>query len=86
MTQDQRQRVRKLQDKLCTRATRYKGVNEKACAQCESPCGYGVEMLSCLMVEPPKRWRERDGSCSIELVRSRKTRRIIRSMNKGMGR
>ena len=54
MTTDQRQRVRKLQGKLCAKAVGYKGVDEQACADCESPCGYGVELLSVLGMEKPQ--------------------------------
>lgn len=83
MTPDQRQRVRKLHDKLCTKAVGYKCVYEQECAVCESPCGYGVEMLSCVGLEPPKRWKERDGSGEIRPVGRRSTRRVVRAMNRG---
>lgn len=83
MTPEQRQRIRKLSEKLCTRAVGYKCVHEQECAVCESPCGYGVEMLSALLIEPPKRWKERDGSGEIKPLGRRSTRRVLRAINKG---
>lgn len=80
MTTEQRARVRKLQDKICTRAVEYKGVREKECARCESPCGYGVELISCLGVEQVK-------PQAVELPqtvvgRAHSMRRVIRSINR----
>ena len=85
MTPEQRKRVRRLQDKLCTKAIRYKGVNEGACRNCERACGYGVELLSTLLMEIPKSWTERGSSSGSAPVRSRSLRRIVRSINKGRG-
>ena len=85
MTPYQRERVRKLQDKLCTKAIRYKGVNEEACRTCESPCGYGVEMLCLIGIEPPKR-ESGSGHDRSLAQNNRSVRKIIRSMNRGKGR
>lgn len=85
MTVEQRQRVRKVNDKLCVKAAKYKGVDEKACANCESPCAYGVEMLAALGMDAPRRWKERDGGAGASVIPSRSTRRIMRSINKGRG-
>ena len=51
MTPDVRQKVRKLAKGLCSLACTYKGVEEKACAECESPCVPGRELLKLLGLE-----------------------------------
>lgn len=85
MTVEQRQRVRKVYGKLCVKPAKYKGVDERACAGCESPCAYGVEMLDALGMDAPQRWKERDGGAGASVIPSRSTRRIMRSINKGRG-
>ncbi|MBP3647227.1 MAG: hypothetical protein J6K55_12495 [Clostridia bacterium] len=54
MTIEQREAVRKLQDKLCTKAARYKAVNEEECQGCESPCRYGMDLLDVLGLSKPQ--------------------------------
>lgn len=54
MPPEVRQRMRKLAQRMCTKAAMYKGVNLEACVECESPCGYGVEALSVAGLELPK--------------------------------
>lgn len=83
MTTDQRQRVRKLQDKLCTKAVGYKGVDEQACADCERPCGYGVELLSVLCVERVARAEPGGGIFRPAVVGMENSmRRVFRAINR----
>lgn len=83
MTTDQRQRVRKLQDKLCTKAVGYKGVDEQACADCERPCGYGVELLSVLCVERVARAETGGGIFRPAVVGMENSmRRVFRAINR----
>ena len=82
MTVEQRQQVRKLRDKLCIQAEKYKGVDERACAHCESPCNPGMELLKVLGIEQPESWMMRGTSHETGIVRMGSMRRIVKSTNK----
>lgn len=55
MDQEQAAKVRRLERRLCTKAVGKKEILEHECEHCQSPCGYGVELLSVLGLEAPKR-------------------------------
>lgn len=85
MEPEKRERVRKLQDKLCVLAVEYKGVKPEVCTACQSPCGYGMELTAILGFERPR--TATAGGILRDSVagRARKVCKIIRSMNKGRG-
>lgn len=78
MAPDVREKVRKLRGKLCTLAEEYKGVRPEMCRQCESPCGYGMELFSALGMERPEKETEKKEP----FTQDRRMRRIIRGMNR----
>lgn len=81
MTLETREKVRRLQNKLCAMAVEYKGVKPQACADCESPCGYGMELLDALGMERPK--GEQPEACEkVPFSHDRRMRRILRAMNR----
>lgn len=55
MDQTQAAKVRRLEKRLCKKAVGKKEVLEHECERCQSPCGYGVQLLSLLGLEAPQR-------------------------------
>lgn len=82
MTPDVRQKARRLAKGLCSLACTYKGVDEKACVQCESPCAPGRELLKLLGVETQAPARFRDVFEPVSHSREHFAQRIINSMNR----
>lgn len=78
MAPEVRTKVRKLRGKLCEKAEQYKGVKPEECQACESPCGYGMQMLDVLGMEKP----EQEARKKETFVQDRRMRRIIRGMNR----
>ena len=82
MTPDVRQKARKLAKDLCSMASTYKGVDEKACAECESPCVPGRELLKMLGVETQANARISDVFEPVSHSREHFAQKIINSMNR----
>lgn len=82
MAPDVRPKVRKLAKDLCSMASTYKGVKEKACAECESPCMPGCELLKLLGMETQAPARISDVFATAGYSREHFAQRIINSMNR----
>ncbi len=82
MTPDARKKVRKLAEDLCSMASTYKGVDEKACVECESPCVPGRELLKLLGVETQAPARIGDVFETASYSREHFAQKIINSMNR----
>lgn len=82
MTPDVRQKARKLAKELCSMAGTYKGVDEKACMQCESPCVPGRELLKLLEMEVQAHVRIGDVFEPVSHHREHFAQKIINSMNR----
>lgn len=82
MTPEVREKVRRMRTKLCSMAEEYKGVREKSCMQCESPCAHGRDLLKLLSIEPPHRLTVQDVFEPVHLGRDGKSRRIIKATNR----
>ena len=82
MTPDVRQKARKLAKGLCSMASTYKGVDEKACAECESPCVPGRELLKLLGMEVQTPARIGDVFEAASYSREHFAQKIINSMNR----
>lgn len=82
MTPDVRQKARKLAKELCSMAGTYKGVDEKACAECESPCVPGRELLKLLGLETQAHARIGDVFEPVSHSREHFAQKIINSMNR----
>lgn len=81
MSPEVREKIRKLQEKLCARTVEYKGVKEKMCETCESPCRYGGELLELLGKPKPQACAgvgAPDGVCGD----AHSMRRVKRSINR----
>lgn len=83
MPAEARERVRKLAPKLCAKAALYKGVDLEACRSCESPCGYGVAVLSAVGLEPPKKERLYDLYPKANTQATKGIRRTVSAYKKG---
>lgn len=77
-----REKVRKLRSKLCEMAVSYKAVKPEECAECESPCEPGRELLKLLGMEAPHHERISDVFETVVHSRGRKTQRVVAAMNR----
>ena len=82
--EEKRARFMRIRAKMCTAATRRKGVREEVCAACESPCEYGRQMLALLGMEMPKKpARVADVFERVVHDYGSRTRKVVHSINKG---
>lgn len=82
MTPQQQGRAKKLANRLCEKAAGKNQVLEQECASCESPCGYGAELLSLLGMERPRPLRTADVFASATPGHEPSVRRIMAAMNR----